>query len=149
MKTPDDPGERDPPLALERFTVRHARSTARGTETRINNRSVKSSPFLKGPIPLPWLVVAGGLPGKALLVAVGIWYLAGLGKRMTVKTTGRLWRELRLTRQAGYRGIKALEKAGLIAVERLPGRATVVTLQRNVVNAMFQTHQSPDLRKEE
>ena len=33
----------------------------------------KKGHFLKGPIPMPWLIVAGNLPGKALHVGIALW----------------------------------------------------------------------------
>src|SRR5262249_13109563 len=40
--------------------------------------------FLRGPIPLKWLTMASSLPGKALHVALAIWYGSGLRKSAMV-----------------------------------------------------------------
>lgn len=100
-----------------------------------SNKPIKSkSPkratkkFLKGPVPLTWLIAAGELPGKTLVVGVGLWFLSGLTGARAVKPTGRLWQSLSISRQAAYRAIAALEKRGLIEVKRRPGCAPVVTL---------------------
>ena len=44
-----------------------------------------SALFIKGPIPLPWLSVAAGLPGKAINVALAIYWLAGMASSRSVK----------------------------------------------------------------
>ena len=81
--------------------------------------------FLKGPIPLNWLKKAAELPGKAILVGLDLWYRVGLTKSAEVK--------LSLSRSAfgcgrysGGRGLKALEKAGLISVRRAEGKKAFV-----------------------
>src|SRR5215831_13441617 len=40
-------------------------------------RHQPGEPFLKGPVPWPWLTTAARLPGKALHVAVLLWREAG------------------------------------------------------------------------
>ena len=40
--------------------------------------------FLKGPIPIGWLMKASALPGKASQIGVALWYLSGLRKNSTV-----------------------------------------------------------------
>lgn len=86
-------------------------------------------PFLKGPVPVPWLAVATGLPGRALAVGVALWFKAGLTGSHTVKPTGALWQQFGLTRQAVYRGLRQLESAGLVEVDRAPGKNPVVLIK--------------------
>ena len=88
----------------------------------------KGVKFLKGPVPLPWLIAAGELPGKALVVGVGLWFLSGLTRSGKIKPTGKLWQSLSISRQAAYRALAALEKQGLIEVRRRQGCAPIVTL---------------------
>jgi hypothetical protein len=85
--------------------------------------------FLRGPIPWSWLSRAAKLPGKALQVALVIWLLSALlkGAAVVVMSPIRL-RELGVQRHAGYRGLRALEKAGLVSVERGHGKAPRVTI---------------------
>src|SRR5437588_1131274 len=40
--------------------------------------------FLKGPVPWSWIVAASALPGKALIVGLSLWRLAGALKSRTV-----------------------------------------------------------------
>jgi hypothetical protein len=85
--------------------------------------------FLKGPIPGDWLGQAGKLPGRALHVALALWYLAGVGKTPTVKLTGGVLSRFGSPPDAGRRGLAALEGAGLVSVDRHSGRCPVVTIQ--------------------
>ena len=84
--------------------------------------------FLRGPIPWDWLSGAARLPGKALQVGLAIWHLAGLKNAMTVELSRVPLEDLGVTRQAAYRGLKALENAGLIKAGRRSGRKTRVTI---------------------
>ena len=50
-------------------------------------RSGPESPtryFIKGPIPLVWLQRAAAIPGKALHVALGLWFVGGLCRSQDV-----------------------------------------------------------------
>ena len=84
--------------------------------------------FLKGPIPLRWLMVAASQPGKALPVAIALWYLAGLKRSRTVALSISSLTDFGVGRLAGYRGLAALEQAGLVSVVRHAGRKPIVTL---------------------
>jgi hypothetical protein len=84
--------------------------------------------FLKGPIPGEWLTRAAGLSFRALRVGLALWYLAGMTKRRAVKPTWDTWQRFGLSPDAGGRGLIALEQAGLVAVDRSPGRCPVVTI---------------------
>ena len=84
--------------------------------------------FLKGPVPWGWLTRAAHQPGKALHVATALWFLAGLKSTRTVTLSGSVLSNLGVNRHSGYRGLAALENAGLLSVERHPGRNPVVTL---------------------
>ncbi len=76
-----------------------------------------SGNFLKGPIPIDWLMRACALPGKASQIGVVLWYLRGLRKSDTVILANGLLEEFHISRKAKYSGLEALEGAGLIAVE--------------------------------
>jgi hypothetical protein len=87
--------------------------------------------FLRGPIPMDWLyaaAVASG-HGSGFKVAVALWYLSGLNRQArTVQLSGSVLRDMGVDRYAGYRGLASLEQAGLVRVERHPGRHPVVTI---------------------
>ena len=84
--------------------------------------------FLKGPVPIEWLSASGRRPGKAMHVAVVIWFLSGLKRRKRVKLEPSKLRLFGITPQSANRGLKQLESVGLISVERKRGRAPWVTI---------------------
>jgi hypothetical protein len=89
----------------------------------------RSGEFLKGPIPLAWLSPAARLPGRALAVALSIWFERCRKRRNTVKLTSPLLARFGVNRKALYRGLQALESAGLVTVERQQGKNPVVTIR--------------------
>jgi hypothetical protein len=84
--------------------------------------------FLKGPVPLAWLCSAGRLPGKALHIGVALWFLAGMKNTRSVWLTSTVLQLFGVDRNAKRRALVWLEEAGLIIVERHPGRNPLVTL---------------------
>lgn len=85
--------------------------------------------FLKGPIPLGWLQRAAALPGKAIHVALEVWFWAGIKKSRTVSVSlSRLRVAPKTPRTTASRGLRSLEGEGLVSVNRLPGRKPIVTL---------------------
>ena len=84
--------------------------------------------FLKGPIPGGWLSLAASLSGKTLHVALACWFLVGLENRRQVKVTKNALAKFGAGTAAGRRGLKRLEAAGLISVERMSGRCPKVTM---------------------
>ena len=86
--------------------------------------------FLRGPIPLNWLRKAMSLGGTCLSVGIILWYYRGLKKSITFKLgiqdianlIGRSW----LTAQ---RGLRALERSGLVAIKRHRGRKHLIEIQ--------------------
>ena len=84
--------------------------------------------FLAGPISLHWLALASRCPGRAIVVALVLWYRHGLEKSISIQFNQSRWANFGLSRDAARRGVAALERAGLISVERLPGRKPTITL---------------------
>jgi hypothetical protein len=84
--------------------------------------------FLKGPIPLSWLTVAAKQSGKALHVSMALWFLAGITRNRTVPLSAKVTSQFGVNRYAAYRGLKALEHAGLVSAVRHPGRLPIVTI---------------------
>lgn len=84
--------------------------------------------FLKGPVPWRWLERAARLPGQALAVGLAAWHLLGLHKNKTVRLAPSLTRSLGLSPRVTRRGLKALESASLVTVDRHRGRSPDVTL---------------------
>jgi hypothetical protein len=92
---------------------------------------VSGGRFLKGPIPWPWIAAAAALPGRALLVGLCVWRLAGAMKSQTVSFGNSDLKPLRIDRATKSRALRALEQAGLVKVARQPGRFPKVTLLYN------------------
>lgn len=87
--------------------------------------------YLGGPIPLGWLSRAASLPGKALHLAVALWYAAVRtpDKNPAVKLTRTLAAEFGLSaRTTRSRAVDSLVGAGLVTVERRVGRSVVLTI---------------------
>ncbi len=81
-----------------------------------------------GPIPLSWIGGAACLPGRTLHTALALWHISTLSKSPVVKMQRKIRDRLGLTRKSYNRSLMALEKAGLISVERMCGCTPVVTL---------------------
>jgi hypothetical protein len=84
--------------------------------------------FLKGPVPLPWLMTASKLPGKALAVGIALRFRQGLTGAPTIALPSTLLSRFGVDRHAKRRALDALEQNGLIAVDRQPGKNPVVTI---------------------
>ena len=81
-----------------------------------------------GPVPLAWLEVAAKLPGRSLHVGIALWYAAGVTQSASVHLGNISSLRFGLDRNAKYRALVWLERAGLIAVERKLGRVPLVTI---------------------
>lgn len=80
---------------------------------------------------MDWICAAAKATGhgSGFKVAIALWYLSGLNHQSkTVKLSGSVLRKMEVDRHAGYRGLTALEQAGLVSVERHSGQSPVVTL---------------------
>jgi hypothetical protein len=92
-------------------------------------RHQPGEPFLKGPVPWRWLEKANALPGKAGYVGLVLWREAGWRKTRIVKFSLRGSLPPGLNRQSARRGLYLLERAGLVVVNRKPGRGLEITIQ--------------------
>jgi len=80
---------------------------------------------------MDWLCAASKASGhgSGFKVTIALWYLSGLNRQVkTVKLSGSVLRKMGVERHAGYRGLEALENAGLVSVERCSGQSPLVTL---------------------
>lgn len=96
--------------------------------TNLERIKRKKGAFIKGPIPLWWILRAAHLPGKSLHVGIALWALSGVAKSKTVSVTRLVRRDFGLERYTLYRALKHLEKDHLVFVDRRIGRAAVVTI---------------------
>lgn len=112
--------------------VRYAPTPAAGDVPRVRRRSRASTGrFLRGPVPLAWLMGAARLRTRGLHLAVALSFLAGVKKRHdNIKLSYALLEEFGLDRHAAYRALNDLVAAGLITIlERRAGRSPVVSLR--------------------
>jgi len=79
-------------------------------------------------VPLSWLETAAKLPGKCLHIGVTLWYLAGVQKTKTVALGNSQLEKLGVDRNAKCRCLKAMQGAGLIAIDQQPGRNPMITI---------------------
>ncbi len=84
--------------------------------------------FIKGPLPLRWIQRAAALPGKALHVALGLWYVKGLCRTATFPFKRKVAAGMGVSPDATYDALTNLEVAGLIRVIRQRGRSPAVTI---------------------
>jgi DNA-binding transcriptional ArsR family regulator len=85
--------------------------------------------FLDAKIPLCWISRACRLPGKALEVALAIWFLTGLRHSVRdLKLTSAVVERFGVSPPAKSRALTRLEKAGLIRADRRQGKNPLVTI---------------------
>ena len=68
-------------------------------------------------------------------VGLALWYLAGVQKSNAVALGNARLQKLGVDRDAKARCLKALQEAGLISVDQLPGRNPRVTILDHVTEA--------------
>ena len=100
---------------------------------------------LHGPLPLYWLQSAARLPGKALHAGIALWFAAERSGSSSIALGNIAGSSFGLDRNAKYRALGWLEGAGLITVERKPGRAPIVTLVGHQPGQTTPSEQSADL----
>ncbi len=84
--------------------------------------------FLKGPIPWDWLAKAAHAPGRALHVALAVWFEAFVKSARTVQLSRARLDDLGLDRHTTRRGLACLERLGLVSLERRPGCRPQITV---------------------
>ena len=100
--------------------------------------------FLCGPVPWDWLAQAGRLPGKALLVGLLLWKEAGCERSRTVRFRLAQAQALGVHPDTARRGLRRLEAARLVQVERPAGRCLTVTLQDAPMGAQMRAPKRAD-----
>ncbi len=93
----------------------------------IKRQSKAQEPYVRT-IPLSWICQATGLPGKASAVGLVLWYLSGVSKSKTVKLTRLRLSRFGLHHETGRRGLRGLEGAKLVHVERSGNKSPRVTI---------------------
>jgi hypothetical protein len=85
-------------------------------------------PFIKGPIPHPWITSACSLPGAGLRVAMASRFLCCRFRSPNRWGLDAIAKGLRISHDSARRGLNAAELAGLLAVEREPGCKLAVSV---------------------
>jgi UDP-N-acetylmuramyl tripeptide synthase len=112
----------------EVWNVKHDTTNPQETTVPFKAPKVKGE-FLKGPIPLDWLGIASGLPGKATLAtALAIMFEVGRRKSKEIVLTTAILGRFNVNRKGKYRALTQLEAAKLISVLRRPHKNPVVTV---------------------
>ena len=84
--------------------------------------------FIKGPLPLAWFGPAARLGGRALQVALLLWYRAGMEGSADITIPRRDKDAFGVSRHAFALALERLESAGLVTVTRAQGRSPRVTI---------------------
>jgi hypothetical protein len=84
--------------------------------------------FVAGPIDVAWLARARKLGVTALWVGLGLWHLKGLRRADTFIVSNLMMQSWEVSPDAKSRALRALEKAGLIAIEPRGKRSPRVSL---------------------
>src|SRR6266487_2131384 len=84
--------------------------------------------FIKGPLDFVWFSKARQLGVTALWVGFGLWFLRGLRRSNSFTVSNLMMQECGVQPDAKARALRALERAGLITVERRGKRSPQVTL---------------------
>ena len=116
-------------------------SATRTRDSRVATR------FLKGPIPMPEIIAASNLPGKALAIYLAIRHQMDLSREQEVSVPKSLLEAMEVDRDSKSRGLKVLEQAGLIQVVRKKGCSARVRLNDDFASCA--TIHSPSLRSGE
>ena len=115
----------------EDFVIKESFTDSKESEGRVNVRHYSTDPFLKGPVPLRWLIKAAGLGKCALMVGLVLWYRDGMRGQKTFRMgRGEIAKLLSVSQLTVLRGIRRLEEGNLIFVLREPGRKFLVTMNR-------------------
>lgn len=90
----------------------------------------RGEPFLRGPIPLPWLERAIAARGSSLPVGLCLWFMRGVAPGTPdIKVSRAVRKRLGVSPDQLRRGLLGLEAAGLLEfVNRGRGRCPVVRI---------------------
>jgi hypothetical protein len=98
------------------------------SETRSHALKTSQAQFLKGPIPLSWIIRAFSLPGKTWQVGTVLWFWAGIIRSKTISLSPGRLRHCGLHPETARQRLMDLEKVGLVRVERRGKRSPIVTI---------------------
>jgi len=109
-------------------------SGIRTMDGNLGNGSKPDHRFLRGPIPLPWLIRAGQCRGKALALGMYIWFLCGVKRSSEFDINlSRIATNFLTTRRSMQRALDHLEEAKLVSVTRHRGRKHLVKIVSEIL----------------
>lgn len=101
----------------------------RSKSLRAEKLKRRAERFIRGPLPLEWVMRAAALSRKSLHVALAIRFREGLeGRAIALKLCRSDMERFSVGRTAGFNALRELEAAGLIQVERKRGACPRVTI---------------------
>lgn len=88
----------------------------------------QTEPFLRGPVPISWLIKAKEVAGgNGLMLGIGLWWVSGMTRSRTFSVNvSRL--DSGQSQRSKWRVLKTLEDAGLIRRITEPGKRLKVEL---------------------
>ena len=89
----------------------------------------KSLRYIKT-IPLPWIAQVTKLPYSAVRVGLACWFMDGCNKQQPFTLSRATCQQFNISKWDKRRGIRQLERAGVIEVLRQPGRASLIGMVR-------------------
>ena len=101
-----------------------------GNSPKAKRKAKTVGAFIRGPIPMDWLMKASRIPRRnALLVGLVLFHLAGMrSERVGLVLCVERCKPFGLGRKAVQRGLAELESNGLVRVDRGSGRCPRVDL---------------------
>ena len=86
-------------------------------------------PFLRGPVPMTWLLIASEGGNSALCVGIILWHISGKRKGLlTFSVSNYALAKWGVDRKQKYRALRYLEKAGLISTKQVGHASIEVTI---------------------
>jgi DNA-binding transcriptional ArsR family regulator len=112
---------------LEQFRSSPGMTGAAGFRRKLPRHQPRD-PFIKGPIPYTWMVMACRLSGSGLQVAMFHRFLCSRFRSRNRWGLDKIARGLRISEDSARRGLHVAELAGLLSVVRKPGCKRVVSV---------------------
>jgi hypothetical protein len=99
-------------------------------DRRRQQRDRHCQEYIRGPIPVLWIAAACRQGKLAAAVGVLVWFRAGCTRtRSGLVVSERMYQPFGLCADRFARGLRKLESAGLVTVDRAPGRKPRITIR--------------------
>lgn len=114
---------------VERVTAVRRRASHETTASEKPTRSKRMvGRFIRGPIPLAWLVAATGAGTKSLNVALALWHQDGMKRGESFRVTPGVLAPFSVSPRTARQTLARFESLGLVTVEFARGRGPLVTI---------------------